>query len=377
MVGAMGLGATRKARPAHTDGGIVVRSGILSLAIAVLFGGASAAAAEPAGVITILDGNAIAIRGLFKFALGEGVRVAGDDLVETGKGTFLRVEFADGTIVDLGPATRAQLNRPTLRRFDRPALYLLSGWMKLNAGKLAGARASFASPQFDVLGLAGETVASVEDRSSAVFAENGPVQLLNRRAGAKTPIALKSGDFAALRKDEAPKIEGRPTHEFVAAMPRQFQDPLPSRIAQFGSREVPARPIGPFTYAEVEAWVDAEPMIRRRFVREWVAKLNDWAFREKLDAGLARHPEWERVLYPERFEPKPTAPVASAPSLPAAGGSAPVNPSVPAATPATGGPDVVPGTAPSIPDSGGSVPVNPSVPATTPATGGPDDVPGH
>jgi len=317
-------------------GGTVVRSAIFSVATAVLFGGPPAWAAEPVGVVTILEGDALAIRGLSKLALAEGVRIAGDDLVETGKGTFLRIEFTDGAVVDLGPGTRAQLNRPSLKRVDRPALYLLSGWLKLSAGKLpAATKGSFASPQFDALGAVGEVVARVEDSSSKVFAEDGPLQILNRRAGAKAPITIKSGDFISLNKDDALKVEVRPTHEFIAALPRQFEDPLPARLAQFRAREVPARPAGTFTYAEVEVWLDAEPTIRRRFVREWVAKANDEAFRQKLDAGLARHPEWERILYPERFEPKPPPPVASVPA-PAAGGSVPVNPSVPSATPAKG-----------------------------------------
>ncbi|TMH76781.1 MAG: FecR domain-containing protein [Betaproteobacteria bacterium] len=162
------------------------------MATAVLFGGPPAWAAEPVGVVTILEGDALAIRGLSKLVLAEGVRIAGDDLVETGKGTFLRIEFTDGAVVDLGPGTRAQLNRPSLKRVDRPALYLLSGWLKLSAGKLpAATKGSFASPQFDALGAVGEVVARVEDSSSKVFAEDGPLQILNRRAGAKAPITIK------------------------------------------------------------------------------------------------------------------------------------------------------------------------------------------
>src|SRR6266699_209839 len=177
-------------------GGTVVRSAIFSVATAVLFGGPPAWAAEPVGAV-----------------------------------------------VDLGPGTRAQLNRPSLKRVDRPALYLLSGWLKLRAGKLpAATKGSFASPQFDALGAVGEVVARVEDSSSKVFAEDGPLQILKRRAGAQAPITIKSGDFISLNKDDALKVEVRPTHEFIAALPRQFEDPLPARLAQFRAREVPARP---------------------------------------------------------------------------------------------------------------------------------------
>lgn len=332
------------------------RSTILFVAIAVLLAGRLACAAEPVGVVTIVEGDAVAIRGLSKFALAEGVRVLGDDLVETGKSTFLRVEFVDGAIVDLGPATRAQLNRPSLRKLDRPTFYLLSGWLKVSAGKLgAGAKGSIAAPQLDANGLIGETVERVGDGDVALFAEDGPVRATDRRSGVAVPIQLRSGDFLTLRKGEAPRVESRPAREFVAALPRQFQDPLPSRIAQFRGG-VSAKPIGTFTYAEVEPWLDAELMVRRRFTREWAAKATDEAFRERLDAGLTRHPEWERVLYPERFEPKPPPPVASAP---------PVAPA-PAVAPA-----------PVVPSAGGSAAVNPSVPAAAPATGPQAGEPGH
>ena len=331
------------------------RSAILLATIAMLLGEPSTAAGETVGVVTILEGDAIAIRGLSEFALAEGVRIQSNDLVETGKSTFLRVEFSDGAIVDLGPATRAQLNRPSLRKNDRPTLYLLTGLLKITAGKLGGgAKASVASPQFDAVGLDGDSVEQVQSGASAVFAEDGPVHVLDRRRGTPVPLQLKSGDFVVLRSEEAPKVSGRPAHEFVAALPRQFEDSLPSRIGRFKGREVPAKLAGAFTYAQVEAWLDAEPMIRRRFVYEWAVKANDEAFREHLEARLGRHPEWERVLYPERFEPKPTAPaaapapapvaspVATAPATPAGGGSGPSNPSVLPATPEPGAPNGAP-----------------------------------
>jgi hypothetical protein len=320
--------------------GVVYRSAIIGAVIALVFVGLPAKAAESAGVVTILEGDATAIRGLSQFALAEGVRVLGNDLIETGKSSFLRIEFTDGAIVDLGPATRVQANRPSLQRNGRPALYLLSGWMKLTATKLtSAAKASIASPQFDAVGLDGDSVEQVQGTTSALFAETGPMRVLNHSHGANAPIQLKSGDFLTLHSDEARKVSGRPSHDFVAGLPRQFEDSLPSRMARFSSREVPAKPLGAFTYAQVEAWLDAEPMIRRRFVYEWAAKTDDEAFRQHLEARLSRHPEWERVLYPERFEPKSPAPVASGQ---ANGASSPTNPSVPSVTPAAGAPEGAP-----------------------------------
>jgi len=301
----------------------VCRPAILSGLIALLLAVLPAAGAEPVGVVTILDGNVTTIRGLSRFSLAEGVRIMSNDLVETGNGAFARIEFSDGVIVDLGPATRAQLNRPSLRNNDRPALYLLTGWIKISAGKLGeGAKAAVATPQFDAVGLDAESVERIEAGSGSAFAEGGSLRVLDHRGRVRAPVLLRSGDFLALNNGEAPKILGRPTPQFLANLPREFQDRLPARIARFKEREVPAKSLGTFTYVEVEPWLDAEPSIRRRFVSEWAAKAtDDIAFREALDAGLSRHPEWERLLHPERFEPDPLEPAATTKSAPAGGSS--------------------------------------------------------
>jgi hypothetical protein len=346
MAGAMNARPNRKRDvcPDPVMGGAVYRSAIIAAVIAVLPVGLPAQAVEPVGVVTILEGDAITIRGLSQFGLAEGVRLLSNDLVETGKSTFLRIEFSDGTIVDLGPATRIQVNRPTLRKSDRPAFYLLSGLMKLSAGKLgANSKASIASPQFDAVNLDGNSVEQAQGSASALFAEDAPVHVLDHSRGASAPIQLKSGDFLTLRSTDAPKVSGRPAQEFIAVLPRQFEDTIPPRIARFSGRDVLPKALGGFSYGDVEAWLDAEPVIRRRFVYEWAAKADDEAFRQHLEDRLIRHPEWERLLYPERFEPKPPAPVASGPRGAAThGGSRPANPSVPSETPEVAAPGGAP-----------------------------------
>ena len=79
-------------------GAVVYRSAIIPTVIAMMLVGLPAQA-EPVGVVTILEGDATTIRGLSQFALAEGVRLSSNDLVETGKSTFLRIEFTDGAIV--------------------------------------------------------------------------------------------------------------------------------------------------------------------------------------------------------------------------------------------------------------------------------------
>jgi len=295
-----------------------------AVAVALLGITTWAAAAEPNGVATIVEGKAIVIRALNKLEVAEGVRLLADDLVHTGKDTFVRIEYDDGTSVDFGPETLLQLNHPARRKSELPGLYLLSGWLKLTSGKpQARYSASLGSPRFDALDLSGVVVVRADAESAAVFCEQGTVRWVDRRVRGAKPITLKGGDFLAVRQDEPPSLQGRPTPEFLASLPRSFRDALPSRLAKFQGRQVVAKNLGAFSYSEVESWVNAEPPIRRQFVFLWRAKADDAAFRAALEHSLSMHPEWEPVLYPELYEPKPppqTAPSGAGPvSGPVAG----------------------------------------------------------
>ena len=285
-----------------------------AIAAALLASAPWVGAVEASGIATIVEGKAVVIRALSKLDAAEGVRLRADDLVRTGKDTFMRIEYDDGTSVDLGPDTLLQLNSPARRKSERPGLYLLSGWLKLISGKPGGARyaPSFASPQFDLLDLSGAVVARVDSGSGALFVERGTARWVDRRGRSAPPVMLNGGEFLAFQRDEAPSFQGRPAPDFVSSLPRAFRDALPSRLAKFQAHEVIARSQGAFSYSEVEPWVNAEPPIRRQFVRLWRAKADDEAFRASLERGLSQHPEWGPVLYPELYEPKP--PPQAAPS---------------------------------------------------------------
>ena len=278
---------------------------------AVLVGCQLCAAAAGGGVITIAEGKAVVYRSLGRFQGAEGVRLQTDDLVYTGKETFLQIEFDDGATIDLGPETSIQVNAPAQHKGDRPGLYLLSGWLKVMDAPGGAAKAMLGAPAFDLRDVSGIVVAHIDAGSGAVFVEDGVARWTDRRGRASPAIALKHNDFIAFHKDEAIVPAGRPSSEFVAALPRQFRDLLPQRLAVFKGHEKPARGDGTFSYAEVEAWINAEAPIRRQFVRTWRAKADDAAFRASLDQAMALHPEWDPVLHPELYEPKPKADAAA------------------------------------------------------------------
>ena len=268
--------------------------------------------AEPAvGIVTIVEGELFATRDSTRFALAEGVRIVADDIVETApQAKLARIEFSDGLILDMGPNTRVLMTPkfPGERGSSRAAkLYVLQGWAKITVPKSMAA-ASFASRSFDLTGIARDAVLNVEPTVSAVFAESGELMLGERSKGkAGAAVKLKSGEFLTRTGEAKGVLAQRPAADFIQRVPRAFLDTLPARAALFATREVPAKRLALITYADVQAWVDAEAGLRPLFVTRWKALAQNPEFRNGLVAGLRAHPEWDRLLFPEKYLPKPAA----------------------------------------------------------------------
>ena len=269
------------------------------------------------GIVTIVDGELFATRESTRFALTEGARIAADDIIESAaQARLARIEFSDGIILDIGPATRVLMTPkfPGERGGSRTArLYVLQGWAKITVPKNLAAT-SFASEAFDLTGIVRDVVLNVEANASAVFAESGELLLVERSKGKAMPaVKLKSGEFFARSGDAKAALAQRPAADFIQRVPRAFLDTLPTRAALFAAREVPAKRLATITYAEVQAWVDAEAALRPLFVTRWRALAQTPEFRKGLVAGLRAHPEWDRTLFPEKYLPKPAASAAPAP----------------------------------------------------------------
>ncbi|HEY0819908.1 MAG TPA: hypothetical protein VGD46_14085 [Rhizobacter sp.] len=295
----------------------VARNAAIAL-LCVLSGTAlqPALAAGPHATATIVDGEALLVRGATRHALAEGVRLAKDDIVETtAKARFMRIEFGDGVIVDVGPESKLLL----APRFsgDRgklaSRLHLLRGTVKLTVpATLSPAFGSFTLPGVDVTGVARSAVFLSQPPELQVFAESGEVALQERRAGkVGAKAVVKNSEFYSRGADGKASTAARPTGLFIQKLPRAFLDTLPPRAATFASRDVAPKPLGDIGYAEAEPWVDAEGL-RAYFVTRWRPLAQNPAFREGLAASMANHPEWDRVLFPEKYLPKPAP--ASAPA---------------------------------------------------------------
>jgi hypothetical protein len=118
-------------------------------------------------------------------------------------------------------------------------------------------------------------------------------------------VRLKATQFFSYKQGQRGTVTPRPTQAFLAGLPRSFMDTLPSRMAKFKERSVVPKRSGDFTYAEVQDWVNSVPAVRRAMVSHWQSKLGDPAFRDAIAAGLKDHPEWDRLINPEKYEHPP------------------------------------------------------------------------
>jgi hypothetical protein len=268
-----------------------------------------ALAAEPPAAITLLEGQAALLRGTLRYALAEGARLQNGDIVELGDKGTAQIEFADGCILSLGPKTRFYVGALAARGAKGGGisdLYLMQGWSKLASGKSA-APLRITTPVFG-LGTADATmVMQLADGEGAMFVETGEVRLTEGfvKASPTSPVRLRGGEFFSRRIDQKGAAAARPTPAFIAAMPRPYVDNLPSRIGKYKDREANPRATGELAYADVELWLKAPLEIRRPVMQRFIPKANDLAFRQALVANLRSHPEWDPILFPEKYKPKP------------------------------------------------------------------------
>ena len=298
----------------------------LLLALAASPASPAPAATDAAiGLFTIVDGELTVLRETREFAAAEGLALRADDIVRSRAGTRLaRIELEGGTVLDLGPSTELLLQP---RAFAVPAdrgasLYLLRGWLKVTAANDKGAASvALASPQLGVARIAGSVVVHVTPQASLVFVERGGSDVFERSegrpAGART---LKDGDAFAARTAQPGAVMRRPPPDLIEGLPRGFVDSLPRRAALLQGRNVEPVPGNQPAYADLSPWLHAEAALRPSFVQRFRPLAREQRFRAGLVAELRAHPEWDRVLFPEKYRPKTAAAVLArrAPPAPAA-----------------------------------------------------------
>ena len=265
-----------------------------------------AAAADPVATVTLLEGPAGLVRGVTRYALAEGVRVQSGDIIEVGDKGLAEIEFPDGAAVALGAGTRMLAVSIPSGKSAAGDYYVMRGALKV-AGVSKSARLRFLTPIFTLQPLEGVSVMIVRGEEGSVFIESGGARL----TAAPETLTLKSDEFYTRKAGQKGAVAPRPSPAFISVLPKIFLDSLPSRMARYKEREVQPRQLALATYAEVETWLKGPPDVRRPLVKRFEQRADDPAFRAALVANLRFHPEWDPVLYPEKYE-KPETDAAGA-----------------------------------------------------------------
>ena len=266
--------------------------------------------AADAGIFTLVEGAARVLREAKWYKLAPGARIQEGDIVDAGDKAQVQIELAKGGALNLvGPATLFAAAIPF--RNDKftgtPEFALPRGWLKIVA-KTADAGVRVRAPGA-VLNLQdGIAVLHIEPNSMEMFVEAGALRVTETGAGGKEGAAhdAKAGEYWARSADRPFATEHRAPPPFVAAMPRHFIDPLPGIAVKYEGARVQLVAEQDVTYAEAAPWLLGP--YRRSFLRRFGPRLQDREFRSAVEANIARYPEWDRVLHPEKYLPKSPVP---------------------------------------------------------------------
>ena len=218
---------------------------------------------------------------------------------------MVRVEFADKSLVDIGPSTRVWV-RPALKPaagFVASNMYVLGGWIKLVAAPVQGAGAAVESPTAKLL-TRGSCVFESRRTTASVFAEAGDTRVVSKLSSQTPPASLATGQFLALAEGKDGQTSARPPPAWMQGVPRAFKDLLAPRAERFGTREPVPAPTQSVDYAAIEAWLKTEPVVRKALMPRWKSKASEPTFRQALIDNMRHHPEWDRIVFPEKYEPK-------------------------------------------------------------------------
>lgn len=164
---------TRRARP------LLAAAAVAALGLAVAAAAASHAA--PAGSVTFLAGEATRAAGGKTEPLAVGKAVYQGDLLETQRRTRLEVKLADGSVVRLGPSSRAEVQQAAFgKTVDQRnvSAKLLVGKVWANVAKAVGGEQRFeVKTENAVAGVRGTTfrVDAATDKSVVVKVYSGTV----------------------------------------------------------------------------------------------------------------------------------------------------------------------------------------------------------
>jgi hypothetical protein len=247
---------------------------------------------QESGTLTLLKDSPLrVIRGVSVLQGAEGMRLKQGDILETGPaGTAqAQMELSGGVIVELGPSSQVFLYSQSGTSTE---LVLLTGWLK---GETTAGSYKYSSPFAAATTKGGNVLMHVTANDTEIFVERGAASVSIGSSGAIGSSADKI--FFTRRAGKPIATAGRPSQDFITAMPASFRDALPSRLSHFASAKPPVPKIDKsVSYADIERWLTSS--WGKGMVQRFKPRLQDSAFHHAIESHLAVLPGWEPVLHP-------------------------------------------------------------------------------
>jgi hypothetical protein len=244
------------------------------------------------GIVTVLDGKARILRGTTWYKLAEGGAVRDGDVIDAPETAQFQIELSDGGAVSvIGPGALyvASYAARDAKQTAAAEFMLTRGWFKFTT-KPSTTRLRIRTSLGTVAATNATAVARVTPDVMEVFVESGVSKLTEAgKPGIDNAGDVRDGGFAARAAGRSFVISGRAPSQFVAALPRDFMDPLPTRAAKFKSGPIELSVDREATYVDAQAWL-AGPY-RSAFVKRFEPKLTDPSFRAAA-ANSKSAPEW-------------------------------------------------------------------------------------
>ena len=255
------------------------------------------------GAVTLLEGSAKLLRGATWYKVVIGARVEESDILDVAERGQAQIEFAGGAIVNfVGPGTIYFAPPPPKVKGAPIPLVVPTGWMKVVA-KPPGLHLRTAA--FNVTIADAIVVVHVTKTVAELFLEQGDGRMVEVAAsGGDGPgHDLKRGEYWARNASGTFSTQSRAPRVFVDQLPRHFIDPLHALAGRLKSP--PTLVVDhEITFGEAEPWLAGRD--RAIFERRFTPRLRDPAFRSAVMPVAARYPTWDRILNPEKYEPKKT-----------------------------------------------------------------------
>lgn len=244
--------------------------------------------ADTVGVVTLVEGEAGLIRDTGYFSLEEGVDVDDGDVIETTPGSRTQLEMIDGSLFELGPASKFYLSDYRLRKdksIASAALSLVRGWLRFATGGIAADDSYQINTTTATIGIRGtEGIVEADDVGSNLLLEKGLIEFfeVDDTGTLGASRLVKAGEFAGREHGKRISHLSSAPAKFRERLPKQFKEKHRRLKGKLKREGVTPRKLRNAEYDDLRPFLTANPRARAKLTERFKSKFKEPKFRERL-----------------------------------------------------------------------------------------------